>query len=341
MKINKFFTSLFLFLFPFFFLFYLFFFSSVEAANPTLLNVSYDPTRELYKEYNQLFTKHWLEKTGQKIIITQSHAGSGKQARSVIDGLKADVVTLALAYDIDAIAAAGLIDKNWQNHFANNSAAYSSTIVFLVRKNNPKNIKDWNDLIKKDVKIITPNPKTSGGARWNYLAAYGFALNQNHNDQKKAREFMVKLFANVPILDSGARAATTSFVERGIGDVLISWESDALLVVNKFGKDQFEIIIPEMSILAEPPIALVDKVVDKDGNRELANEYLKFLYTKNAQEIIAKNYFRPIDKEIAKKYSKIFPKIKLLTIKDFGGWDKVQKQHFSDGGMFDQIIVRK
>lgn len=303
-----------------------------------LLNVSYDPTRELYEEYNALFSKYWLDKTGQEVAIKQSHGGSGKQARAVIDGLRADVVTLALAYDIDAIADKGkLLPANWQEKFPENSSPYSSTIVFLVRKGNPKHIKDWDDIVKSGVKIITPNPKTSGGARWNHIAAYGYALKKFDNDTTKAKEFLKQLYQNVPVFDTGARGATTTFVQRGIGDVLLAWENEAYLAINELGADKFDIVVPSISVLAEPPVAVVDKVAYKNNNLEVAREYLNYLYSEPAQEIIAKKHYRPSNKKIAEKYAKDFPKINLLNIKDFGGWKKVQKEHFDDGGVFDQV----
>lgn len=312
---------------------------TAKAKDPVeLLNVSYDPTRELYESYNKAFSAYWQQKTGQTVTIKQSHGGSGKQGRSVIDGLKADVVTLALAYDIDAIQQAGLIQDGWQKRLEHNSSPYTSTIVFLVRKGNPKGIKDWNDLIKGDVQVITPNPKTSGGARWNHLAAYGYALQQNNGDENKAKEFIASLYKHVPVLDSGARGATTTFVERGIGDVLLAWENEALLSVEKLGKGDFEIVYPSLSILAEPPVTVVDKVADEHGTREVAEEYLKYLYTPEAQDIIAKNYYRPILPDVQEKYKTQFPSIKLLTIdKDFGGWKAAQEKHFADGALFDQI----
>ncbi|MCD6034291.1 MAG: sulfate transporter, periplasmic sulfate-binding protein [Rickettsiales bacterium] len=314
----------------------------VHAEKPLeLLNVSYDPTREFYEEYNVLFTKHWKEKTGQNVKVKQSHGGSGKQARGVIDGLQADVVTLALAYDIDVIAdRAQLLPATWQNNFPHNSSPYTSTIVFLVKKGNPKQIKDWNDLVKEGVQVITPNPKTSGGARWNYLAAYGYALKQNNNDEGKTQEFMKKLFANVPVLDTGARGSTTTFVQRGIGDVLLAWENEAFLAVEEFGKGQFDIVVPSISILAEPPVAVVDKVANKKGTLDAAREYINFLYSKEAQELAAKHFYRPSDKEVAAKFASKFPKTNLLTIVDFGGWKVVQKKHFDDGGVFDKITKK-
>ncbi|MFT8315524.1 MAG: sulfate ABC transporter substrate-binding protein [Clostridium sp.] len=307
-----------------------------------LLNVSYDPTRELYQDYNKAFAKHWKEKTGQDVTIKQSHGGSGAQGRSIIQGQEADVATLALAYDIDAIQQAGLIKEGWQKKLPDNSAPYTSTIVFLVRKGNPKNIKDWDDLTKPGVSIVTPNPKTSGGARWNYLAAWGYALKKNNNDQNKAKEFVKQIYQNVAVLDSGARGATTTFTERGVGDVLIAWENEALLARNELGADKFDIVVPSISILAEPSVAVVDKVVDKKGTRDASEEYLKYLYSKEGQEIAAKNYYRPRDKEIAEKYKNTFPTVNLFTIDDeFGGWAKAQKTHFADGGTFDQIYQPK
>lgn len=303
-----------------------------------LLNVSYDPTRELYQEYNKEFAKHWKKEKGQDVTIKQSHGGSGSQARSVIDGLEADVVTLALAYDIDAIADQKLLDEDWINQFNDNSAPYTSTIVFLVRKGNPKGIKDWNDLTKKGVSVITPNPKTSGGARWNYLAAFGYALQQNNNDEAKAKQFVKDLYKNVEVLDSGARGATTTFVEKGIGDVLMAWENEALLSLKKLDKDEFEIVNPSVSILAEPNVAVVNSVAEKKGTTKVAEEYLNYLYSDVGQEIAAENYYRPRNKEIAAKYKDQFPDIKLFTINDvFGNWKDAQKDHFSDGGIFDQI----
>ncbi len=311
----------------------------VAFAQVNLLNVSYDPTRELYQEFNSAFAKHWQKKAKEVVAVKQSHGGSGKQARGVIDGLDADVVTLALAYDIDEIHdRAKLIPADWQKRLPNNSSPYTSTIVFLVRKGNPKKIKDWNDLVKPGIAVITPNPKTSGGARWNYLAAWGYALKQKGGNEAKAQEFVSKLFKNVPVLDSGARGSTTTFVQRGMGDVLLAWENEAFLAVNELGKDKFEIIVPSISILAEPPVTVVDKVVDRKGTRKVAEEYLKYLYTPEGQEIAAKNYYRPRDKKVAAKYAKSFPKVKLITIDEqFGGWRKAQKAHFSDGGIFDKI----
>ena len=309
-----------------------------NAANVQLLNVSYDPTRELYRDINAKFAEQWKTKTGDTVTIQQSHGGSGKQARGIIDGLEADVATLALGYDIDALYdKAKLIPQDWQKRLPNNSSPYTSTIVLLVRKGNPKGIKDWNDLIKPGVSVITPNPKTSGGARWNYLAAWAYAQKQDGNNEAKTKEFLAKLYKNVPVLDSGARGATQTFVQRGIGDVLISWENEAYLAINEFGADKFEIIAPSISILAEPPVTVVDKVVDKRGTRKVAEAYLKFLYTDEGQEIIAKNYYRPINPAIAAKYASKFSKLNLVTIADFGGWTKAQSTHFGDGGIFDQI----
>jgi len=313
----------------------------VSFAAVELLNVSYDPTRELYQDFNSAFAKYWKKKSGQDLTVKQSHGGSGKQARSVIDGLEADVVTLALAYDVDAIHdKAKLIPENWQKRLPLNSSPYTSTIVFLVRKGNPKQIKDWNDLVKPGVAVITPNPKTSGGARWNYLAAWAYALKQKGGNDAKAKEFVTKLFKNVPVLDSGARGSTTTFVQRGQGDVLLAWENEAFLAVNELGKDKFEIVVPSLSILAEPPVSVVDKVVDKKGTRKVAEEYLKYLYTPEGQEIAAKHYYRPTDKKVAAKHAKTFAKVKLVTIdKEFGGWRKAQKIHFEDGGVFDQVYT--
>jgi len=312
------------------------------AADITLLNVSYDPTRELYQDFNSAFAKHWKAKTGDNVTIKQSHGGSGKQARSVIDGLEADVVTLALAYDVDALHQNGkLIPADWQKRLQHNASPYTSTIVFLVRKGNPKGLKDWSDLVKPGVEVITPNPKTSGGARWNYLAAWAYALKQPGGSDATAKDFVKKLFANVKVLDSGARGSTTTFVERGIGDVLIAWENEAYLAVKELGPDKFEIVTPSLSILAEPPVSVVDKVVDKRGTRAVATAYLEYLYSPEGQEIAAKNYYRPIDPKVSAKYAKTFAPVKLFTIDDeFGGWTKAQKTHFADGGVFDQISVR-
>ncbi len=308
------------------------------ASDVTLLNVSYDPTRELYVDYNAAFAKYWKGKTGQDVKINQSHGGSGKQARSVIDGLSADVVTLGLAADIDAVATQGkLLPINWASRLADNSSPYTSTIVFLVRKGNPKGIKDWNDLIKPGVQVITPNPKTSGGARWNYLAAWAWAVKQPGGNDATAKEFVRKLYKNVPVLDTGARGSTTTFVQRGLGDVLIAWENEAMLAVKELGADKLQIVVPTISVLAEPPVAVVDKVVLRRGTREVATAYLQYLYSKEGQEIIAKNYYRPRDPEVAAKYATQFPKLNLVTVADFGGWAKVQPAHFSEGGIFDQI----
>jgi len=307
-------------------------------ADTALLNVSYDPTRELYQEYNAAFARYWQGKAGEKVTVNQSHGGSGKQARSVIDGLDADVVTLALAYDISALAEKKLIPDNWQKRLPQNASPYTSTIVFLVRKGNPRQIKDWNDLIKPGIGIVTPNPKTSGGARWNYLAAWAYALKQPGGNDEKAREFVGKLFKNVKVLDSGARGATTTFTERGIGDVLLAWENEAYLAVKELGPEKFEIVTPSLSILAEPPVSVVDKTVDKRGTRKVAEAYLDYLYSPEAQEIAAKHYYRPRDTKVAAKYANQFAKVNLITIDDvFGGWDKAQKTHFADGGTFDRI----
>jgi sulfate/thiosulfate transport system substrate-binding protein len=313
--------------------------SSLARVDTTLLNVSYDPTRKLYQEVNAAFAKQWQGQTGERLTIRQSHGGSGKQARAVIDGLQADVVTLALAYDIDEIATrAKLIPQNWQGRLPHNSSPYTSTIVFLVRKENPKNIRNWDDLVKPGISVITPNPKTSGGARWNYLAAWGYALKQPGGSDAKAKEFVAKIYKNAPVLDSGARGSTTTFVERGMGDVLLAWENEAFLAINELGPNKFEIIIPSVSILAEPPVAVVDKVVDKRGTRKAAQAYLEFLYSEAGQEIAAKNYYRPTQSKIAAKYAKQFPKVNFITINEvFGGWQKAQKIHFADGGVFDQM----
>ena len=311
-------------------------------ADTDFLNVSYDPTRELYKDFNAVFANHWKKQTGETLNIKASHGGSGKQARAVIDGLQADVVTLALAYDVDAIAQKGLIAPDWIKRLPNNSAPYTSTIVFLVRKGNPKNIKDWNDLAKPGIEVVTPNPKTSGGARWNFLAAWGYALKQPGGNDQRARELVTNIYKNVKVLDSGARGSLTTFTERAIGDVLISWENEAYLSIKELGPDKFDIVTPSLSILAEPSVAVVDKVVDKRGTRKVAQAYLEYLYTPIGQEIAARHYYRPRNKEIAAKYSSNFAKVKLFTIDQvFGGWDKAQKTYFGDGGVFDQIIARK
>jgi sulfate/thiosulfate transport system substrate-binding protein len=315
---------------------------SEAHAQRTLLNVSYDPTRELYQNFNAAFAKYWKAKSGESVSIKQSHGGSGAQARAVIDGLEADVVTLALAPDTDAIAAKSLIHADWQKRMPQNSSPYTSTIVFLVRKGNPKGIHNWDDLVKPGVSVITPNPKTSGGARWNYLGAWGYVLGKTGKSEARAKEFVAALYKNVPVLDSGARGSTTTFVERKIGDVLIAWENEAFLALKEFGADKFEIAVPSVSILAEPPVTLVDKVVDKHGTRALAQAYLEYLYTPEGQEIAAKNFYRPRLSEIAKKYGKNFAQIKLFTVDEvFGGWGKIQKAHFDDGGVFDQIYQLK
>jgi sulfate/thiosulfate transport system substrate-binding protein len=310
---------------------------SAYAADFSLLNVSYDPTRELYADFNKAFVAAYQKETGKTVEIKQSHGGSGSQARAVIDGLQADVVTLALAYDIDAIAAKGLVGADWQKRLPLNASPYTSTIVFLVRKGNPKAIKDWDDLIKKGVDVITPNPKTSGGARWNYLAAWGYP-EKKFGSADKAKQFVAELYKHVPVLDTGARGSTVTFVERGVGDVLLAWENEAFLAQREFGKDKFEIVAPPLSILAEPPVAIVDKVADKKGTRAVIEAYLKYWYTREGQEIAARNSYRPRDSEIAKEYEKSFAKVELFTIDDFfGGWTKAQKEHFAEGGIFDQI----
>jgi sulfate transport system substrate-binding protein len=316
---------------------------SAIAADLTLLNVSYDPTRELYQDYNKAFVEYWKGKSGQTITVNQSHGGAAKQARAVIDGLQADVVTLALAYDIDAIAEkAKVLPKDWQSKLPNNSAPYTSTIVFLVRKGNPKGIKDWNDLAKDGVSVITPNPKTSGGARWNYLAAWAYGLKHNGNDEAKAKAFVQKIFTNVPVLDSGARGSTTTFIQRGIGDVFISWENEAFLVTNDIGKGDYEVVVPSLSILAEPTVALVEKVAAKKGTTEVAKAYLEYLYSEQGQEIAAKHGYRPRLASVLAKYESKFAKVELITIDAiFGGWQKAQKAHFEDGGTFDQIYQPK
>jgi len=310
-------------------------------ADVTLLNVSYDPTRELYDEYNKAFAKHWEAKTGKKVSVRQSHGGSGKQARTVIDGLQADVVTLALAGDIDALVTQGkLLPANWQDRLPHNSSPYTSTIVFLVRKGNPKGIRDWGDLAKPGVSVITPNPKTSGGARWNYLAGWAWALKQPGGSEATASEYVRKLFRNVPVLDTGARGSLTTFGQRGIGDVFISWENEAFLAKKAIGADKVEIVVPSLSILAEPPVAVVDKVALRRGTADVARAYLEYLYSKEGQEIVAKHYYRPRDPDVAAKYSKLFPKVELVTIADFGGWDAAHSKHFADGAIFDQITRR-
>jgi sulfate/thiosulfate-binding protein len=315
---------------------------ALAQTKVTLLNVSYDPTRELYQDYNAAFAKYWKAKTGEDVTVRQSHAGSGGQARAVIDGLDADVVTLALAYDVDALNFQGkLIPADWQKRLPQNASPYTSTIVFLVRKGNPKGIKDWNDLAKPGVEIITPNPKTSGGARWNYLAAWGYSLRNNSGGDAAAKEFVKKIFANVKVMDSGARGSTTTFVERGIGDVFLSWENEAYLAIKELGPGKFDIITPSLSILAEPPVSVVDKVVDKRGTRKQATAYLEYLYSPEGQDIAGKHYYRPRDPKVAAKYAKQFVPVKLFTIDEvFGGWTKAQKVHFSDGSVFDQISVK-
>ena len=315
---------------------------TVHAADITLLNVSYDPTRELYQDFNAAFSKYWLAKTGDKVTVKASHGGSGKQARAIIDGLDADVATLALAYDVDQLAEKGkLIPKDWQKRLPHNSSPYTSTIVLLVRKGNPKNIKDWDDLIKPGVSVITPNPKTSGGARWNYLAAWAFAQKKYGGDEAKTKEFVGKLFKNVPVLDSGARGSTTTFVERGIGDVLLAWENEAFLAQKELGVGKFEIVVPSLSILAEPPVTVVDKFAKKHGTELVAKAYLEYLYSEEGQEIAAKNYYRPTLDSVTKKYANQFPKVNLVKIDEqFGGWAKAQKTHFNDGGTFDQIYQK-
>lgn len=313
------------------------------AAEPvTLLNVSYDPTRELYVDYNKAFAKHWKEKTGQDVSVKQSHGGSGKQARSIIDGIDADVATLALAGDIDALVKNGNhLAADWQQKLPLNSAPYTSTIVFLVKKGNPKNLKDWDDLVKPGVQVITPNPKTSGGARWNYLAAWEFAKRKNGGDEAKAKEFVKKLYENVPVLDTGARGSTITFVQRGVGDVLLAWENEAFLALKEFGPEKFEIVAPSISILAEPTVAVVDKVVDKKGTREVAQAYLEYLYSDEGQKIAARNYYRPTNDKIKAEFAQQFPQLELFTIDQaFGGWAKADKAHFADGGSFDQIYVK-
>jgi sulfate transport system substrate-binding protein len=310
-------------------------------ADTALLNVSYDPTRELYDDYNEAFAKYWKQKSGKRISIRQSHGGSGKQARTVIDGLPADVVTLALAYDIDALATQGkLLPSNWQSRLPHNSSPYTSTIVFLVRKGNPKKIRDWSDLVRPGIAVITPNPKTSGGARWNYLAGWAWALQQPGGSPASAQAYIGKLFKNVPVLDTGARGALTTFAQRGIGDVLVSWENEALLAARELGKGKFDIVVPSLSILAEPPVAVVDKVVLRRGTADVARAYLEYLYSKTGQEIVARHYYRPRDPEVAAKFTALFPHVKLVTIADFGGWQKAQATHFADGGIFDKVYAR-
>jgi sulfate transport system substrate-binding protein len=317
-------------------------FAGNAHAQKSLLNVSYDPTRELYRDFNPAFIKHWKTKTGESLTVKQAHGGSGAQARAVIDGLEADVVTLALAADVDAIASKGRIANGWQERLPHKSAPYTSTIVFLVRKGNPKRIRDWSDLVRPGVSVITPNPKTSGGARWNYLAAWGYELGRSNRNEAKAKEFVGSLYKNVPVLDSGARGSTTTFVERGIGDVFISWENEAFLAMRELGKDKLEIVVPAVSILAEPPVSLVDRVVDRRDTRVLAQAYLEYLYTAEGQDIAAKHHYRPRLDAVAKKYAGTFPNVKLFTIDEvFGGWTKAQKTHFDDGGFFDQMYQWK
>lgn len=316
--------------------------AAAHARDITLLNVSYDPTRELYQDFNKAFAQHWKARTGDNVVVRTSHGGSGKQARSVIDGLEADVVTLALAYDIDEIGHKGqLLSVDWQKRLPHNASPYTSTIVFLVRKGNPKGIKDWPDLTRPGVQVITPNPKTSGGARWNYLAAWGFEYRRTQS-QAKAREFVGKLLANVPVLDSGARGATTTFVERGIGDVLLTWENEALLAVKELGPDKLDVVAPSVSIVAEPPVAVVDKVVDKRGTREVAQAYLQYLYSPVGQDIAAQNHYRPSDPKVAARYAAQFPRLNLFRLDEvFGNWAQAQKAHFADGGVFDQVYTRR
>lgn len=309
-------------------------------ADVSLLNVSYDPTREFYQDYNAAFAKYWKAKTNETVTINQSHGGSGKQAMAVIDGLSADVVTLALAYDVHALSAKNLIPSSWQQRLPQNASPYTSTIVFLVRKGNPKQIKDWDDLVKPGIGVVTPNPKTSGGARWNYLAAWAYALKQPGGNEEKAKEFVGKLYKNVKVLDSGARGATMTFTERGIGDVLLAWENEAYLAVKELGPEKFDIVTPSLSILAEPPVSVVDKVVDKRGTRKVAEAYLSYLYSPEGQEIAAKHYYRPRDAKVAAKHAKLFSRVNLVTVDEvFGGWDKAQKDHFVDGASFDQIYL--
>ncbi len=313
--------------------------SGSASAETTLLNVSYDPTRELYQDFNAVFAAEWQAKTGEKLAVNQSHGGSGKQARSVIDGLEADVVTLALAYDVDALAVAGLLPANWQGRLPNNSAPYTSTMVFLVRKGNPKNIRDWDDLTREGVEVVTPNPKTSGAARWNYLAAWAYGREKSGGSEAAAHDFVARMFKNVKVLDTGARASTVTFVERGIGDVLLAWENEAILVMRDLNPGEFELVAPSLSILAEPSVSVVDRVVDRRGTRKQAEAYLSKLYSPAGQEIAAKHYYRPRDEEVAKKYAHVFPEVKMFTIDEaFGGWAKASADHFADGAVFDQIM---
>jgi sulfate transport system substrate-binding protein len=316
---------------------------NIYAADVSLLNVSYDPTRELYQDYNEAFAKYWKSKTGDNVKVQQSHGGAGKQARAVIDGLEGDVVTLALSYDIDQLyEKARLIPADWQKRLKNNSSPYTSTIVFLVRKGNPKKIKDWDDLVRPGISVITPNPKTSGGARWNYLGAWAYALKHNNNDEVKAKEFVAKLYKNAPILDSGARGSTTTFLERGIGDVLITWENEAFLAKKELGPGEVEIVVPSLSMLAEPPVTVVDKFAKKHGTEKVAQAYLEYLYSEEGQDIAGKHFYRPTLEPAVKKYASQFPKVNLVKVDEvFGGWQKAQKTHFNDGGVFDEIIVKK
>jgi len=315
--------------------------AAAQASTQNLLNVSYDPTRELYQEYNPVFAAHWQARAGTRLSVRQSHGGSGRQARSVIDGLRADVVTLALAYDIDAIARSGLLPTDWQRRLPHNSTPYTSTMVLLVRAGNPKRIRDWEDLVRPDVQVITPNPKTSGGARWNYLAAWGYARRKYGSDAQ-ARQFVTRMLANVPVLDGGARASTTTFVERGIGDALINWENEALLAQAELGRGRFEIVVPSVSILAEPPVAVVDRNAERNGTRELAQAYLEHLYTPEGQEIVARHHFRPRDAAVLARHAAKYPRVDLFTIDEvFGGWTNAQRTHFADGGSFDQIFTRR
>jgi sulfate transport system substrate-binding protein len=316
--------------------------ATAAAAETVLLNVSYDPTRELYADYNKAFAAHWKKKSGQEVSVRQSHGGSGKQARTVIDGLQADVVTLALAYDIDALVKQGkLLPANWQSRLPHNSSPYTSTIVFLVRKGNPKKIRDWSDLAKPGISVITPNPKTSGGARWNHMAAWAWALAQPNATEKTAEEYLRRLYRNVPVLDTGARGSLTTFGQRGIGDVFISWENEAHLASRELGSGKFDIVVPSLSILAEPPVAMVDRITLRRKTTDVARAYLEYLYSPEAQEIIARHHYRPRDEAVLKKYARKFPDVKMVTIADFGGWDAVQAKHFDDGGVFDRIYARK
>lgn len=323
----------------FFIFLFLIVFSHRLIADVELLNVSFDPTREFYDDYNEWFRKYWKEKAGEAVDISQSHGGSGKQARAVIDGLRADVVTLALSYDIDAIAQRGFIAKDWQARLPDNSSPYTSTIVFVVREGNPKNIKDWEDLVREGVEVITPNPKTSGGARWNYLAAYGYALKRWGGDERKALDFLERLYRNVKILDTGARGSTMTFAQRKIGDVLVTWENEAHLAQKELGEESSDIVIPSVSILAEPPVAMVDRVVKRHGTQQIAEDYLRELYSPFAQELAAKHFFRPRNEKVLNQYAFLFPKLQLMTIQDFGGWEAAQKKHFANGGTFDQVMI--